>query len=216
MVGVALTAVVIFSALFSVQAKSAPSSFSKTCPEGYIAISDPLSGKIECSCLPYHLYWPLDGLCYRESTRGPCQPGFRFNWNAEKEQAECQCPPFWSRHSEDGICYEEYTQGPCSTGQLFVDSACACSEEKTPMHLYPETKQCFQLYTHGPCSAGQTYEFNYRLKVPECICKEDHFRWTDGNCYEQSTIGPCNATECPKVRRKLGKMCLILNVILSG
>lgn len=83
----------------------------KTCPEGYELVENPVSGKAECTCLPYHLYWPLDGICYREMTQGPCKPGHKLVWNAELETAECQCPPFWTRLTSDGECYEEYTQG---------------------------------------------------------------------------------------------------------
>lgn len=83
----------------------------KTCPEGYELVENPVSGKMECSCLPYHLYWPVDGICYREMTQGPCKPGHKLVWNADLETAECQCPPFWTRLDSDGECYEEYTQG---------------------------------------------------------------------------------------------------------
>lgn len=88
----------------------------KTCPEGYQLVENPASGKTECTCLPYHLYWPGDGICYREMTQGPCRSGHRLVWNAELEKAECQCPPFWTRLTTDGECYEEYTQG----GSLFT------------------------------------------------------------------------------------------------
>ena len=173
-------------------------SSTKTCPDGYELIFNSNSGKKECVCLPYHLYWPLDGKCYREATQGPCQLGFKLVWNSESEKAECQCPAFWSRHAADESCYEEYTQGPCAKGQLFVQSQCVCNEEMT-MHYHPETQQCFQLYTDGPCSPGQIFQFNYQLRRPECICKENHIRWTDGNCYEVNTVGPCNSTQCPQV-----------------
>ena len=83
----------------------------KTCPEGYELVENPVSGKAECTCLAYHLYWPLNGFCYREMTQGPCKPGHKLIWNSELERAECQCPPFWSRLTSDGECYEEYTQG---------------------------------------------------------------------------------------------------------
>ena len=83
----------------------------KSCPEGYELVENPISGKAECTCLPYHLYWPLDGICYRELTQGPCKNGHKLVWNLETEQAECQCPPFWTKLSPDADCYEEYTQG---------------------------------------------------------------------------------------------------------
>ena len=187
----------------------------KTCPEGYKLHFNSSSGKSECTCLPYHLYWPLNGLCYRESTQGPCQAGNRLIWNAEIEQAECQCPAFWSRYPKDGQCYEEYSPGPCQKGQLFVDGQCTCNEDMT-MHYHLGTKQCFQLYSEGensPCSGGKIFQFNYHLQKPECVCKDDHIEWTDGNCYEVNTVGPCNSTQCPKVlpvhRTNLFKMyCL--------
>ena len=84
----------------------------KSCPEGYELVENPVSGKAECTCLPYHLYWPGDGLCYREMTRGPCLDGHKLVWNSETEKAECTCPPFWTKlEGSDGDCYEEYTQG---------------------------------------------------------------------------------------------------------
>ena len=91
----------------------------KTCPEGYELVENPVSGKAECTCLPYHLYWPGDGLCYKELTQGPCKPGHKLIWNAEIESAECQCPPFWTRMTPDGECYEEYTQGLTASRKSF-------------------------------------------------------------------------------------------------
>ena len=169
----------------------------KTCPDGYELSMNTISGKMECNCLPYHLYWPLDGLCYRELTQGPCQTGYKLVWNIELEQAECQCPPFWNR-ADDGLCYEEYTQGPCSVGQLFIESDCVCNPNMT-MHFYQETEQCFQLYTQGPCSLGQMFTFNYRSRKPQCVCRDGHVKWTDTNCYEVNTAGPCDAAACPEV-----------------
>lgn len=102
----------IACAVFMVGASDARQrSLIKTCPEGYELVENPVSGKTECTCLPYHLYWPLDGICYREMTQGPCKPGHKLVWNSDLETAECQCPPFWTRLTSDGECYEEYTQG---------------------------------------------------------------------------------------------------------
>ena len=49
----------------------------KTCPSGYELRYDRRAGKYECACLKYHLYWPGDGLCYREYQQGPCPEGHR-------------------------------------------------------------------------------------------------------------------------------------------
>jgi len=68
-----------------------------------------MTGKSECNCRAYHLYWPQDGLCYRELTQGPCPTGFKLVWDVLQEKAECQCPPFWSQ-ADDGQCYEEYSK----------------------------------------------------------------------------------------------------------
>lgn len=79
-----------------------------------IGIGDWITGKSECNCRAYHLYWPQDGLCYRELTQGPCPTGFKLVWNVLEEKAECECPPFWSQ-ADDGQCYEEYSQVNCSS-----------------------------------------------------------------------------------------------------
>ena len=52
-------------------------SFDKNCPPGYELQHDRNTNKYECTCKKYHLYWPLDGLCYREFQQGPCPEGHR-------------------------------------------------------------------------------------------------------------------------------------------
>ena len=49
----------------------------KTCPPGYELLYDRSVRKYECQCKKYHLYWPEDGLCYREYHQGPCPEGHR-------------------------------------------------------------------------------------------------------------------------------------------
>ena len=176
------------------------------CPEGHEAVFDTRTEKVECSCLPYHLYWPLDGICYREMSRGPCKQGFKVVWNPVLEAAECQCPTFWSLGPDDGLCYEEYTQGPCLKGKLLINGLCQCSQNMT-MHFHPETGQCFQLYTDGPCSSGQMLQFDYHLLRPECVCKKDHLQWSDGNCYLENSQGPCSADECTEKVCSFRKHC---------
>lgn len=51
--------------------------FHKNCPTGYELQHDRNTNKYECTCKKYHLYWPLDGLCYREFQQGPCPEGHR-------------------------------------------------------------------------------------------------------------------------------------------
>lgn len=51
--------------------------FHKTCPTGYELHVDKATNKLECRCKKYHLYWPDDGLCYREFQQGPCPEGHR-------------------------------------------------------------------------------------------------------------------------------------------
>ena len=51
--------------------------FHKTCPAGYELQLDRKSNQYECTCKKYHLYWPPDGLCYREFQQGPCPDGHR-------------------------------------------------------------------------------------------------------------------------------------------
>jgi len=167
----------------------------KNCPEGYELSINPISGKTECNCLPYHLYWPKDGLCYRELTQGPCSSGFKLVWNVDQELAECQCPPFWSR-SDDGRCYEEYSQGPCTSGELFIKGQCSCHDNMT-MH-YHESQRCYQLYTQGPCAKGQMMTFNYRTRRPQCVCKDQHVQHENGSCYQVNTAGPCSQNQCPQ------------------
>lgn len=49
----------------------------KQCPTGYELHYDRNVRKYECLCKKYHLYWPEDGLCYREYQQGPCPEGHR-------------------------------------------------------------------------------------------------------------------------------------------
>ena len=56
---------------------AAPLGFHKNCPTGYELQHDRRTNKYECTCKKYHLYWPLDGLCYREFQQGPCPEGHR-------------------------------------------------------------------------------------------------------------------------------------------
>ena len=51
--------------------------FNKNCPSGYELQHDRNTNKYECTCKKYHLYWPSDGLCYREFQQGPCPEGHR-------------------------------------------------------------------------------------------------------------------------------------------
>ena len=51
--------------------------FHKNCPQGYELQHDRTTNLYECTCKKYHLYWPDDGLCYREFQQGPCQEGHR-------------------------------------------------------------------------------------------------------------------------------------------
>ena len=51
--------------------------FHKTCPAGYELHLERKTNKFECRCKKYHLYWPQDGLCYREFQQGPCPDGHR-------------------------------------------------------------------------------------------------------------------------------------------
>ena len=51
--------------------------FHKTCPAGYELQLDRKTNQYECTCKKYHLYWPPDGLCYREFQQGPCPDGHR-------------------------------------------------------------------------------------------------------------------------------------------
>ena len=50
----------------------------KQCPRGYDLHYDRAVRKYDCRCKKYHLYWPDDGLCYREYQQGPCPEGHRF------------------------------------------------------------------------------------------------------------------------------------------
>ena len=49
----------------------------KQCPPGYELHYDRGVRKYECVCKKYFLYWPEDGLCYREYQQGPCPEGHR-------------------------------------------------------------------------------------------------------------------------------------------
>lgn len=50
----------------------------KTCPPGYELTFDRVLRKYDCKCKDYFLYWPEDGLCYREYQQGPCPEGHRW------------------------------------------------------------------------------------------------------------------------------------------
>jgi len=65
------------AALAVVSAASASPLRRKQCPRGYELRFDRPARKYECRCKKYHLYWPGDGLCYREYHRGPCPEGHR-------------------------------------------------------------------------------------------------------------------------------------------
>ena len=51
------------------------SQFYKYC---YFVGKDNKDGKLRCRCKKYHLYWPDDGICYREYKQGPCPEGHRY------------------------------------------------------------------------------------------------------------------------------------------
>jgi len=93
--------------------------FHKTCPAGYELQLDRKTNQYECTCKKYHLYWPPDGLCYREFQQGPCPDGHRLVLDEVSRKPTCTCPFFSAKHT-DGKCYQEYTRGPCPEGQLMV------------------------------------------------------------------------------------------------
>lgn len=47
----------------------------KTCPEGHELVKS--SSGYDCKCKKYYLFWPENGLCYREYQQGPCPSGYR-------------------------------------------------------------------------------------------------------------------------------------------
>ena len=59
------------------RAVGASGAVAKTCPPGYELTFDRVLRKYDCKCKDYFLYWPEDGLCYREYQQGPCPEGHR-------------------------------------------------------------------------------------------------------------------------------------------
>ncbi|XP_040569721.1 uncharacterized protein [Lepeophtheirus salmonis] len=189
----------------------------KLCPQGYELRASPrragVGNKFECRCKRYHLYWPQDGLCYRENSRGPCEEGHRLVLNETTRQAECSCPFFWTK-LPDGKCYKEYTRGPCPYGQLVVSDpftnqgSCDCSSDMKMYH-YNKTGECFELYDRGPCPLGHVLDFNYKTLDRQCRCKDGHhLHVSDGNCYKLNTKGPCEN----ELRSCEGTPCLLKSI----
>lgn len=168
----------------------------KSCPEGYELGKDKKDGRLRCRCKKYHLYWPDDGICYREYEQGPCPEGHRLVLDETSRRPICTCP-FFSAEYADGKCYQEFTQGPCPFGQLMIldrttgRGKCGC-DQSNRMYYHPPTEQCFELYHQGPCPEGHILSFNYGNLVPECKCKEGYYLHSDGKCYKLNTRGPCS------------------------
>eukprot|EP00095_Tigriopus_kingsejongensis_P003671 maker-scaffold11_size778918-snap-gene-5.21 protein:Tk03671 transcript:maker-scaffold11_size778918-snap-gene-5.21-mRNA-1 annotation:"hypothetical protein DAPPUDRAFT_324689" len=168
----------------------------KTCPEGYELYYDRSARKYECVCQKYHIYWPEDGICYREYYQGPCPEGHRLVRNETTRQPYCACPFFSAQYEPDGICYQEYTQGPCEDGELIMadrntgKGVCSCDSSLT-MYYHKDSQKCYELYKQGPCPEGHILSFNYATFEPQCKCQDGYHLHSDGNCYKLNTQGPC-------------------------
>ncbi|CAG0882672.1 unnamed protein product [Darwinula stevensoni] len=143
----------------------------------------------------YQAQWPSNGLCYTEFTQGPCPPGREISYNVFIGSGECTCVRGFLEYPQNGQCYEEFGQGPCEPGLIFVtdpqgNGTCDC-RPSLKFYYHRDTRKCFPLYSRGPCELGQHLVFDYARGEPSCRCKDNHIPWSDGNCYELNTRGPC-------------------------
>lgn len=151
------------------------------------------------------VFWPQDGKCYTEYSRGPCPKGKLLALD-EEGVAECLCKnndklqigKYYHRETE--TCHEYYTKGPCDgDGDLFLPNGkCGCHSALP--HYHKENDQCYELGSVGPCPVGHIFALSEntvkgKYAQAECQCKEDHVLWRDGYCYRQYTRGPCEENE---------------------
>ncbi|KAL3266190.1 hypothetical protein HHI36_010373 [Cryptolaemus montrouzieri] len=158
------------------------------CPEGFV-------------------FWPLDNVCYKKFTRGPCPKGLLLT---EHEQLpSCRCgkdKELRAYRYENGKCYQHFTKGPCQEkGSLFLtNQICGCHTFLP--HFHEETQQCYELDTVGPCEKGEVFRIKEKDYVAKCHCKEENIRYLNSSsCYRPFTQGPCpdhyflvNSTSCMK------------------
>ncbi|XP_014260557.1 uncharacterized protein LOC106673101 [Cimex lectularius] len=149
------------------------------------------------NCEAGTVYWPKDGKCYPEFTKGPCSDGLLLF--SKENLGQCLCDNstmlhyFWNQSS---TCYEHFIQGPCKKGQIFLPGG-TCGCEKTLKEYYPENGLCYPIGSNGPCKQGHHFVLGRSKSDPKtlygrCACKEGHILWEeDGNCYKPFTRGPC-------------------------
>ncbi|KAG7197909.1 hypothetical protein KM043_016150 [Ampulex compressa] len=169
------------------------------------------------------LFWPRDGKCYPELSRGPCPRG-ELLVPGEDGLATCSCDTkgelgryHWLGNV--GGCHEHYTKGPCTElGELFLPGGtCGCHAELP--HYHEPTGMCYQLGGIGPCLQGHHFVVTADISSNEhtirakCVCKPSHVLYDDGLCYRLHTRGPCdsghmliNSTTCIPVPCKRGRL----------
>lgn len=94
-------------------------------------------------------FWPPDGRCYAQYTRGPCARGKLVRALAGGRIAECVCENGGEMaahyYAAEEACYELYTRGPCeSAGQLFQPGGqCGCTVHMP--HYDEATDRCYEI-----------------------------------------------------------------------
>ncbi|XP_053953273.1 uncharacterized protein LOC128860064 isoform X1 [Anastrepha ludens] len=168
------------------------------------------------------IYWPKDGKCYAQYTKGPCVKGKLLVLN-EDDLGECKCEAEgelrYYFYDQEETCHEHYTKGPCSTpGDLFLPGGRCDCHQYLP-HYSDEHQMCYELNSPGPCPPGHIFNLpdNFTAAITateipraQCQCKDGYVPWHDGLCYRLYTRGPCgpnefliNATSC--IRNFCGK-----------
>ncbi|XP_067643794.1 uncharacterized protein [Eurosta solidaginis] len=164
------------------------------------------------------IYWPKDGKCFTQYTKGPCVKGKLLVVN-DDGLGECKCeaegPLRDYFYDEEETCHELYSKGPClSQGDLFLPGGRCDCHRHLPQYS-DEHEMCYELNTPGPCPPGHIFTLpdNFtaaNVQRAQCQCKDGYVPWNDGLCYRLYTRGPCgpnefliNATDC--VRNVCGK-----------
>nr|XP_014278166.1 uncharacterized protein LOC106682046 isoform X2 [Halyomorpha halys] len=148
------------------------------------------------------VFWPKDGKCYNNLTKGPCPEGLLLS--TKERLGECSCDNDTMQHNywEPGqSCHEHYLQGPCEIGKLFLPTG-QCDCNSSMIQYYPEDKKCYAIGSQGPCKNGhlfQTKVIKYEDKQQVngvCVCKEGYMKWKENDfCYQPFTRGPCQNGE---------------------
>ncbi|KAF2354809.1 protein of unknown function DUF4789 [Trinorchestia longiramus] len=154
------------------------------------------------NCATGHVFWPPDGLCYRQFTQGPCQHGDLLHLHPDSGWPTCGCDSslmrmqYW-QHAN--TCHELLTRGPCVTGHVFTynratrTTECGCSPHLSS-NYHRKTAQCFPLDTQGPCPDGHIFSLPTGATEPMCTCLSGHLlHVASGTCQRAYTRAVCTS-----------------------